>query len=71
MAELSPLPPELLQAAREIAGSLWRAVPLAQLSAEQWQLLLSTVERRMRVRGVLLPGLWWDAMARDVGRPHA
>ncbi len=71
MADLSPLPPQVLQAARDIADSWWRGVPLAQLSAEQWQLLLNAVEARMRVHGVLLPDRWWDAMAQDVGRSHA
>ena len=42
---------------------------LSALSAEHWQMVLTSVAARMQMRGVSPPFGWKAALARQVGRP--
>ena len=41
---------------------------LPALSSEHWQMVLTSVEARMNMRGILPAFGWKDALARQVGR---
>lgn len=44
---------------------------LPTISAEHWQLVLTSVETRMKMRGIEPPLGWKEALARMVGRHGA
>jgi hypothetical protein len=65
------LPPEWMEAAEQAARNLGQGKPLAELSPEHWQLVLTSVTDRMRLVGASLPRGWRLALARQVGRQEA
>ena len=64
------LSPEWKEAADLAAHNLGLGKSLAELSPEHWQLVLASVEDRMRLRGVTPPPGWRRVLARQVGRSN-
>ena len=66
--ETLSLSPEWREAAEQAARNLGQSKPLAELSPEHWQLVLTSVTDRMRLRGASMARGWQLALARQVGR---
>ena len=64
----NPLPREWRFAADIAARNLGFDEPVKTMSPERWQLVLTSVETRMTMRGVLPPFGWKAALAQQVGR---
>src|SRR3954462_6409925 len=63
-----PAPAEWCETANVAAQNLGVAKHLRDLPAEHWQLVLISVEDRMRLRGVTPPLGWRRTLGRQVGR---
>ncbi|MGH1575585.1 hypothetical protein ACRAWG_39425 (plasmid) [Methylobacterium sp. P31] len=61
----------LCDAAFAATWNLGLRAHLAQIAPEHWQRVLTTVETRMRVRGVALPEGWREALAEQMNRVGA
>jgi hypothetical protein len=57
-----------IEAAQLASGSIGFEGPLHDLTPEHWQLVLVTVEDRMRLRGTPAPLGWQRRLARQDGR---
>lgn len=62
------LPQHWIEVAHLASGSIGFQGPLRDLTPEHWQLVLVTVEARMRLHGVPAPLGWQRRLARQVGR---
>lgn len=68
---LPTLPYRWRSGAGDAAANLGFGRRLDELSSEHWQVVLASVEARIRMRGVEIPKRWQKALARQVGRSDA